>query len=322
MQSQKSVDWTALGLMVPICLVWAFQQIGLKATESLAAPVFQIGIRSGIAAVAVFFFILFKGEGIPLFGRQGFFGGLAGALFALEFLLIGEALRHTSAAHVVVFLYTAPVFSALGLHWKLREERLSVAQWCGIGLAAAGIAFAFLVPSSGKERSADWESTLWGDSLALMAGAAWGLTTVVIRTTQLSILPAKHVLFYQLFSAFIILTGFAAYTQQTAFTISTLLFANLLFQTVIVSIASFLAWFWLLKKYRASQLGVFSFMTPLFGVLLGVILLDEKLSQGFVVGSVAVIAGIVLVSASRSSTEALVSSTHTEVRRQSSNKSS
>ena len=34
-----------------------------------------------------------------------------------------------------------------------------------------------------------------------------------------------------------------------------------------VSFASFLLWFWMLRKYLASRLGVFSFMTPLFGML-------------------------------------------------------
>lgn len=39
-----------------------------------------------------------------------------GGLFGLEFLLVGEGMRHTSASHMVVFLYTAPIFAALGLH--------------------------------------------------------------------------------------------------------------------------------------------------------------------------------------------------------------
>ena len=45
-------------------------------------------------------------------------------LFSLEYLSVGEGLRYTSASHSVVFLYTAPIFAAIGLHWKLPEERL------------------------------------------------------------------------------------------------------------------------------------------------------------------------------------------------------
>ena len=51
-------------------------------------------------------------------------GLLAGVLFAVEFLLVGEGLRYTTASHLVVFLYTAPIFVALGLHWVRPAERL------------------------------------------------------------------------------------------------------------------------------------------------------------------------------------------------------
>ena len=69
----------------------------------------------------------------------------------------------------------------------------------------------------------------------------------------------------------------------------------MLFQGILVSFASYLVWFWLLRKYLASRLGVFSFMTPLFGVALGVWLLGEPLEPGFVVGAVLVLLGILLV---------------------------
>jgi drug/metabolite transporter (DMT)-like permease len=69
-----------------------------------------------------------------------------------------------------------------------------------------------------------------------------------------------------------------------------------LFQAVIVSFATYLAWFWLLRKYLASRLGVFSFMTPLFGIVFGVWLLDEPLDASFLTGAGFVTAGIILVS--------------------------
>ena len=72
--------------------------------------------------------------------------------------------------------------------------------------------------------------------------------------------------------------------------------AHLGFQSVIVSFASFLTWCWLLRRYLAAQLGVFSFLTPLFGVVLGAWLLGERLEPQFVGGSALVLVGIALVS--------------------------
>ena len=52
----------------------------------------------------------------------------------------------------------------------------------------------------------------------------------------------------------------------------------------------------LLKRYLASRLGVFSFLTPLFGMLFGVWLLAEPLEASFVAGTVLVLAGVAVVS--------------------------
>jgi len=44
-------------------------------------------------------------------------GGAVGILFGLQFLFVAEGLRYTSASHMSVFLYTAPIFAAIGLQF-------------------------------------------------------------------------------------------------------------------------------------------------------------------------------------------------------------
>src|SRR6185369_8823562 len=126
------------------------------------APLLQIALRSGIAALLVGLLMFVRGERISLADGSWRPGLLVGVLFALEFLFVGEGLRHTSASHTVVFLYTAPAFAALGLHWKLPVERLQPLQWVGVVLAFAGIVVAFFgrnpQPISGPPAS-----ILWGD---------------------------------------------------------------------------------------------------------------------------------------------------------------
>ncbi len=292
---RKPLDALASGAMLVLCLIWSFQQILLKATAQDMAPIFQISLRSGVACVLVAMLVLIRTH------RLGFTQGawkpglIAGLLFALEYLLLGESLRFTSAAHVVVFLYTAPVFAALGLHILLPSERLARLQWVGIALAVAGIAITFLGPAS--MAGADLGRMLWGDLMALAAGALWGFTTVLIRSTRLSAVPPSEALLYQLFSAFVILMAAAVLTGQTQVHWSSLLGASLVFQSVVVAFLSFLVWFWLLTRYQASRLGVFSFATPLFGVLFGAFLLGETIEPRFVAGALLVLMGITLVSA-------------------------
>jgi drug/metabolite transporter (DMT)-like permease len=296
MEPRKPLDPQAVGLMLVLCLTWSLQQVVLKATAADIAPLLQVALRSGVAALLVGSLMLARREKMQMADGTWRAGLAVGALFALEYLLLGEGLRHTSAGHAVVFLYTAPVFAALGLHLRLPSERLAPLQCLGVALAFAGIAMTFLgrQPAAGDAGAAD---TLLGDLLCVGAGAAWGATTVVIRCSRLSGVPATQTLLYQLASAFVLLFVAAAILGQLAFTPTPMVIASLAFQSVVVSFASFLLWFGLLRKYLASRLGVFSFMTPLFGIVLGAWLLDEKIEATFLVGASFVLAGIVLVSA-------------------------
>jgi drug/metabolite transporter (DMT)-like permease len=293
MDSRKPLDATAIASMAALCLIWALQQIVLKATAGEIAPLMQIALRSGIASVLVWLVMLARGERLSLADGSWRAGLAVGLLFALEFLLLGESVRHTNASHLVVFLYTAPIFAALGLHWRLPEERLRPAQWLGILLAFGGIALTFF-----GRRAADTGASgmLLGDALAVLAGLAWGATTVLVRCTRLSKAPATQTLLYQLAAAFVLLLGAAFALGETTFTATPLAWRVLAFQSLIISFASYLAWFGLLRRYLASQLGSFSFLTPVSGIALGAWLLGEPIEPGFLAGALLVLAGIVLVS--------------------------
>lgn len=295
METRKPLDAYAMGLMLLLCLTWGAQQIALKATAEDCAPVMQIALRSGMAALLVGLWMAWRRERISRDVGLWKPGLVAGAFFSLEYLLLGEGLRHTSAAHMVVFLYTAPIFAAVGLHFKLPAERLAPLQWLGIALAFSGIAVAFLMRTA-SSTGADWGRVVWGDLLGLLAGAAWGATTVAVRTTRLSSLPAAQTLLYQLVVAFVVLLPVAVLSGHGASNPTPRLWAGLVFQVVAVSFASFLVWFWLLRKYLASRLGVFSFLTPLFGVALGAWLLHEAVEPSFLAGALLVLIGVFLVS--------------------------
>lgn len=294
MSDRQPMDMRGISLMVLLCLIWSIQQVVLKLTAADFPPTFQIALRSGIAAVLVAIFIYVRGERISFANGIWIPGLIAGLLFSVEYIMVGESLRFTSVAHSIIFLYTAPIWAALTLHWKLPSERLSPLQWLGILLAFSGIVVTFMLRT--EAAPANLPNMLLGDFLALMAGILWGLTTFVIRTTRLSTLPASQTLFYQLATAFIVMTPAAYLLGQATFNPTPAAIGSLLYQSVIVGFASFLGWFWLLRNYIASRVGVFTFMTPLFGVVLGAWLLDEPIEPVFLIGAWMVLAGVILVS--------------------------
>jgi drug/metabolite transporter (DMT)-like permease len=234
-----------------------------------------------------------------LFDRDGTLvpGIVAGLLFGAEFCFIYVGLAHTTASRLVVFVYLAPIITALGLAWFVPGERLAPLQWCGVLLAFAGLVTAFADGFAAPGRS-----TLLGDSFGVIAAALWAATTVLIRGSRLASIAAEKTLFYQLAISALLLALAARLTGEAGVVrVDALVVGSLLFQGAVVAFASYLAWFWLLTRYYAARLAVFSFLAPLFGVAFGVWLLGERLSSTFVLAAVMVGAGIALVNVRRRS---------------------
>ena len=283
-------DAPAFALMVLLCAIWGFGHVAAKLAAPGVSLVMQSGIRTFIATVLLLGWSAWRG--IPLFGRDGTFwpGIWAGLLFAGEFLFLFAGLQWTGAGRMAVFVYLAPFFAALGLAWYVPGERLNAKQWAGIGVAFAGVALAFADAFAGSR------SALLGDMFGVIAALMWGATTVIIRATKLSAASAEKTLFYQLGMAALalplcsVLMGEPGVVKLDALTV-----ASLAYQSVIVAFASYLAWFWLLTRFLAGRLSVFAFLTPLFGVLFGVVVLDEPLTPAFMGAALLVGAGIYLV---------------------------
>ena len=287
---RKPLDTSAIALMVLLCFVWGLGHVATKVAAEGVSLVTQAAIRSAVAAVLLFAWTRYSGA--RLFGRDGTLGAgvLAGLLFGLEFVFIFAGLGHTDAARMVVFVYMAPCFTALGLAWFVPGERLNTRQWAGVLIAFGGMALAF------ADGFAAARGTLLGDAFGVIAGLLWAATTVLIRATRLGAISASKTLFYQLAVSAVLLTAFALALGEPGVTrLTPLVLASLVFQCVIVAFLSYLVWFWLLRRYLAARLSVFSFLTPLFGVAAGVVLLGEPLTVVFAAAAALVGAGIVLV---------------------------
>ena len=291
--ARQPLDRLAVILVVILCAVWGCQQVVMKGVANHAAPVMQLAIRFGGAAIVFGIWVLLSE------GRRAFTDGtlpsgfLLGVMFSLEFIFAGQALLHTTASHSVVFLYTAPIFTALGLQF-LPEESLSRPQWAGIGIAFSGIVVAFL-GFSGHPAA----ELISGDLLALLGGMSWGLTNVVLRRGRVGGAAAAKTVLYQVATAALLLWAFADATDQTHVEFSAMTVLALIFQTVLIGIFSYLTWFWLLRRYLTTRLMLLSLLTPLFGVFFGAALLGDPIDLRFAVGAVLVLLGVSVVNLQR-----------------------
>ena len=285
------LDTRAITLLVACCAFWGLQQILIKTTVAEVPPLWQATIRMTGAVALLWGWCLWRG--VPLFRRDGTLPGglLAGTLFAGEFCCIYIGLQNTSASRLTVFLYTSPFWVALFLPRWVPAERLRGLQWVGLALAFGGVVLAF---SESFGHSSPTQ--LRGDVLALVAGMLWGLTTLVLRTTKLATASAEKTLFYQVAVTAAICPFLSlALDERWSFGYSGWAWTSIGLQTVIGAFASYLTWMWLLRHYPATKMSSFTFLTPLFALVFGVVLLAEPLTPQLVLALLGVGLGILLV---------------------------
>ncbi len=287
-QRKEHLDGLAVGILLACCMFWGLQQILVKSIMDQVDPLFQSSLRAMGATVLLVLWCRLRG--VPLFERDGSLwpGLLAGALFAAEFACIYLGLRLTNASRLTVFLYTSPFWVAALVPLFVKSERLRALQWLGLACAFVAVAFALREGMGGGSAS--------GDLLGLAAGALWGLTTVTIRATGLTRISPEKLLFYQIATTAVCMPWLSLALGETwSFQWNALAWGSMLAQTVIGAFASYLAWMWMLGRYPATRISVFVFLTPLFALLFGTLLLGEAVTTTLLVALGLVAVGIVLV---------------------------
>lgn len=284
---KSHIDLTGFLVMVLLTLLWGINYPAVKIANTGFAPVFNAFLRSSIASVFGIAYCLCIKQ--PMFHRdiRLFHGFVVGLLFGLEFVCIYWGMLYTDAARAVILVNCSPFVVVIGAYFFLGEG-LNPAKVAGLFLAFTGVYLVFW----GKPKT--WNpSMLIGDLLEITAAVLWGSTTVYIKKYLAEKVQPIHTFLYQLiFSVPIIFA--CTYTLESSWIIgiNTPAVLALLFSSVIVAFASYLTWFKLIHTYPVSELAVFTFLSPVFGVASGVFFLGEQLTLGLVLGLVFVSTGI------------------------------
>ena len=284
------LDGVGFGALVAVALLLAVNQILVKHVNQGLQPVFFAGLRSALAVVFVWGWLKWRGLTGRLRRQDLGPGLLIGCLFAAEFLCLFMALDLTLVSRASVIFYSMPVWMGLLGHFFLPGERLNAVRALGLLLAFLGTAWAIAARPEGAGAG-----NLWGDLLALGGALGWAGTAFLARKTSLREVGPEAQLFWMvLVSAPILLAlspAFGPLLREVA--LSHWLW--LIFQSSVVVAGGFIAWLWLLSVYPTTTVASFSFLTPLFAILLGHYLYAEPLTLALGVAFLLVATGIVLI---------------------------
>ncbi|NNE80344.1 MAG: DMT family transporter [Silicimonas sp.] len=288
MQRKDRIDALGAAALVAISMMLAFNQVVIRVVNDGLQPVFFAGVRSAGAVLCLWLWFAVRRRPFGLLRRNAFYGVLMGLFFSLEFILLFTALDLTTVSRATIMLYTMSIWLALAAHVIIPGERITRTKAAGQGLAFVGVVIAIAWRGQGGDAS------LTGDILALLASFAWAGLALVARTGLKDVAPDRQLLWQVLVSTPVLLIAalfFGPFIRE----LEPIHLWGLAFQIVVVLALGFAFWLWLLTIYPAASVAAFGFLTPVFGVVLGWLLLDEPIGPPILISLVLVSTGLILI---------------------------
>jgi len=289
MNRKDSLDAFGVISLVAFSVLLGFNQVIIKVVNEGLQPVFFAGLRSLGATICIGIWLMVRGRSlVPPRDTIGP-GVLMGSLFAAEFILLFTALDMTTVVRASIMLYTMPVWFAIAAHFLLPGERITRVKLFGLALAFAGVVIAI------SDRSDSGNASLIGDLMSLGGAFGWAGMTLCVRMTKLKEVKPDMQLFWQVAVSTPLLMFAALFFGPFIRDLQPIHIAGLGFQIVVVVTAGFMFWLWLLTIYPAATVAAFSFLAPVFGVLLGALLLGESAGPLILAALVLVAVGLYLI---------------------------
>ena len=289
MTGKDRIDATGAGWLVGFALLFAVNQVVIRWTNQGLQPVFYAGVRSLVAMVPVALWMVRRG--IPLRIAPGTVGAgvLIGLAFSAEFLFLFLALDLTTVVHTSILFYAMPVWLALAGHFLLPGERMNAVKAAGLALAFAGVVWSI------AQRGGGGTASLVGDFCAVLGSMGWAATAFLARGSAMRRVRPEVQLMWMLAVSALVMLGLSPLFGPLIRDLVPLHLVALGVQAVVVVAGGYIGWLLILSLYPPASVASFSFLSPLFGVLLGWLLLGEPVRPGTFGALGLVVAGIMLM---------------------------
>lgn len=288
----SAIPLTASLILAGLCFLWGGNTVSIRFSNQGIPPLLAATTRSVVADSLLWAYARVRGQRVFFPRRELQHAAVIGILFGLEFVFIYWGLAFTHASRGVIFTYTHPFWVAVGAHMFIPGDRLTGGKGAGLVLAFAGLVAVF------GSRSEALDPQHWvGDLMMLGSGFSWGATTLYIKkVVQHREFTHYQTMFAQLlFSVPVLGVAWLVFQRGEGLWLSAPVLVAFGYQCVVVAFFSYLLWFWMIHRYSVSRLTAFTFLAPLFGVILSGLILREPIPLLLWVGLVLVASGIYLV---------------------------
>ncbi|HEV2485405.1 MAG TPA: EamA family transporter [Terracidiphilus sp.] len=286
--------WKTLLAFAIIYFVWGSTFLAIRVGVREVPPLLLAAIRFLVAGLALYGWMISRGERSP--ERRQWISAflLALLIFVGDYGLLFWAEQRVPSGLAAVMMATIPVFMALSEIIFLRTQRLTVRLTLALLIGIAGVAV--LVSRSLNLGGAPIDRA---GAMALIVGAiSWSVASVLTRKLPL---PSSKVMSSaaQMLAGGILLTvASAALGEFHNFhprTVSLGAWFSLLYLIVAGSIAGFTAYVWLIHHESPTKVGTYAYVNPVVAVILGYFLAGEELGMRTILGTAFVIVSVIVI---------------------------
>lgn len=289
--TSSGAPWIPYVVVLLTTLIWGGTNVvakigvGLAPAAGLAATRFIVAALcfTLLAAVTERSVFAIRRADLPLLTLLGLTGMAASNLLFFWGLTLAPVADAALLAPAASPLMTA-LFAVL-----LLGERYNRRQVAGMGLSLAGvlcvIGAAGLDPSGGPNR-------LLGDSLLLLGSASWGLYTVLGRRALQRHSPLASVTWATLLGCPPLLLAAAPAGLDWLLHAPVALWASLLYLSLLGSVVALLTWSRSVRDLGAARAGQFTYLVPIWSLILAAIFLGEHPALLQIIGGLLVLVGI------------------------------
>jgi drug/metabolite transporter (DMT)-like permease len=232
-------------------------------------------------------------ESLPPFGRiYGHLFVMGAINIAIPFSLITWAEQSVDSSVAAILNAAVPLFVMIIAAVFLRDERLTVNRVVGLAVGFVGVAILVgFNPADLANGNMSGEIALIGSTISYACGAVYA------RRNIHGLRPMIPALF-QVFFGLVIVTVLAFVFENPLGTVFTpeSLFA-VIWLGLLGSGLAYLVFFRILGRWGATRTSMVAYLLPIYGIVLGALVLHEPVDGRLIAGTVLIIGGVALVNA-------------------------
>lgn len=279
-------------------LIWSTSFLWIKIAVSEISPLVLVGFRTLFAFLGMLVFIL-AGKTIRLNWHQvhpqlGFFALLGFLNVALPFVLISWGEQYISSGVASTLNSTTPLFTAILAIFLLQEDRVTLPKFIGLLIGFAGVVVLFL-----PEFFNGSGNNLLGLWAVLLAAFCYAISGILVKRYARGTPSAILVLFQFGFACLIAWSVTLVIEHPIIFPALPLTWTALVWLGLLASSIASLYYFALLQSVGPTRASMVTYVPPLFGLLLGGVILSEKLGWQVWLGGLMILVGIAVVNLNR-----------------------